>query len=248
MVTNKNVNDSDREEFERLKQRLTSTYSRNRAWFICKVLIRKWLTQSWRGSYHFVKRLIDFVVSFVLLAILFLPGLALFFLIRRDGGPAFYSQDRIGLHGKPFRFWKFRSMIPNADRLKQELINQNEMKGGVLFKMKSDPRITPIGRFIRKFSIDELPQLWNVLRGDMSLVGPRPPLPDEVKLYTTEERHRLDSKQGITGLWQVSGRSDIPFEKQLLLDLDYIYNESIWNDIKLLIKTIPAVFTGRGAS
>ena len=162
-------------------------------------------------------------------------------------GPIFYSQMRVGLRGKLFRMWKFRSMYTNADKRKAELEAQNEMAGGVLFKMKRDPRITPIGRIIRRLSIDELPQLLNVLTGEMSLVGPRPALPKEVEAYPVLARARLEVKPGLTGLWQISGRSDLPFDKQVLLDTAYVHTQSTTNDIKLIAKTIPAVVSGKGA-
>ena len=138
-------------------------------------------------------------------------------------------------------------MYPDADQRLKELIASNEMNGGVLFKMKNDPRIIPCGRFIRKASIDELPQLWNVLKGDMSLVGPRPALPREVKQYTLDDRQRLDVIPGITCIWQVSGRSDIPFPQQVQLDLRYIESQSLWLDMCLLVQTIPAVISSKGA-
>jgi lipopolysaccharide/colanic/teichoic acid biosynthesis glycosyltransferase len=143
--------------------------------------------------------------------------------------------------------WKFRSMYIDAEARKARLIAANEMAGGVLFKMKHDPRITRVGRFIRKASIDELPQLWNVLRGDMSLVGPRPALPSEVDEYSLRDRQRLEVIPGITCIWQVSGRSDIPFEEQVQLDIQYIESQSFWQDVMILLKTVPAVLLGRGA-
>jgi lipopolysaccharide/colanic/teichoic acid biosynthesis glycosyltransferase len=158
-----------------------------------------------------------------------------------------FSQTRIGLGGSPFKCWKLRSMYIDAEQRKQELLEQNEMDGGTTFKMKRDPRVTRVGRFIRKASIDELPQLWNVFVGDMSLVGPRPPVPREVALYTARERQRLFVKPGITCIWQVSGRSDIPFPEQVLLDIEYIHKRSLWMDIKLLLRTLPAVLLARGA-
>lgn len=138
-------------------------------------------------------------------------------------------------------------MVPNAEALKEKLAAQNEMQGGVIFKMKDDPRITRVGRFIRKYSIDELPQFWNVLVGQMSLVGPRPPVPKEVAEYTAEERQRLLAKPGLTCFWQVSGRSEIDFAGQVKLDLAYIRSSNVWTDIKLLFLTIPAVLLGKGA-
>lgn len=162
-------------------------------------------------------------------------------------GPVLFSQTRIGLGGQPFRCWKLRSMYIDAEQRKEELLEQNEMDGGTTFKMKRDPRVTRVGRFIRKASIDELPQLWNVFNGDMSLVGPRPPVPKEVAQYTARERQRLFVKPGITCIWQVSGRSDIPFPQQVLLDIEYMQKRSLWVDIKLLLRTLPAVLLARGA-
>jgi lipopolysaccharide/colanic/teichoic acid biosynthesis glycosyltransferase len=138
-------------------------------------------------------------------------------------------------------------MYIDADALLKEIMAENEMTGGVIFKMKNDPRIIPVGRFIRKASIDELPQLWNVLKGDMSLVGPRPALPSEVNQYSLQDRQRLEVIPGITCIWQVSGRSDIPFPQQVQLDVQYIQSQSLLLDIKLLLKTIPAVLLSRGA-
>jgi len=198
--------------------------------------------------FRWMKRIFDIFVSGLLLILLSPLFLLLMIIVKLDGGPGFYSQLRIGRHSKAFKFWKFRSMVVNADKLKAALADQNEMKGGVIFKMKHDPRITPIGRIIRRTSLDELPQLWNVFNGDMSLVGPRPPLPEEAEQYTARERKRLDTKQGITCIWQVSGRNEINFSDQVDLDLQYIQDESLWNDIKLLFKTLPAVISGRGAS
>ena len=162
-------------------------------------------------------------------------------------GPIIFSQVRVGKHGRHFKFYKFRSMYIDAEARKAELLKHNESCDGVIFKMKYDPRITPIGRFIRKFSIDELPQLFNVLLGDMSLVGPRPPLPAEVKTYSLEARKRLNITPGITCLWQVSGRSELPFSKQIALDKEYIASQSAWKDFLILLKTIPAILTGKGA-
>lgn len=198
-------------------------------------------------SAYFVKRAMDIAGSAALLLILspvfFLTALAI---KREDGGAVFYSQTRVGKWGRLFKLYKFRSMIPNADKLKDQLLGQNEA-GGVIFKMKDDPRVTRVGRVIRKLSIDELPQLWNVLKGDMSLVGPRPPVPREVAEYTYSDRRRLDAVPGITCIWQVSGRSDIDFQGQVRLDVQYIESQSVLMDIKLLLKTIPAVIFGKGA-
>lgn len=196
----------------------------------------------------FIKRVFDAAVSFLLL-ILFSPLFALTALCIRleSKGPVFYSQTRVGIDGRHFRFFKFRSMVDGANDMKAELMEDNESGDGVIFKMKKDPRVTRIGGFIRKFSIDELPQLFNVLIGDMSLVGPRPATPEEVAQYTLEQRKRLHAVPGITCIWQVSGRSEIPFERQVQLDIEYIKSTSISNDIVILLKTIPAVLAGKGA-
>ncbi|MEJ2082191.1 MAG: sugar transferase, partial [Acidobacteriota bacterium] len=161
-------------------------------------------------------------------------------------GPIFYRQVRCGLHGRQFRLVKFRTMIHGAEDRLWEIRHLNEMDGPV-FKMRNDPRVTSLGRFLRKFSIDELPQLWNVIKGEMSVVGPRAPLPDEVEHYSLKQRRRLSVKPGITCLWQVSGRSDISFQKWMEMDLQYIDSWTFWLDLRIMLKTIPAVFTGRGA-
>jgi exopolysaccharide biosynthesis WecB/TagA/CpsF family protein len=209
-----------------------------------KRAIRRMATESSRRA----KRLIDIGVSSIMLMLLSPLFLLTALLIRIESpGPIFYRQSRIGYKGSLFTMWKFRSMYVDADRRKQELLKQNEMAGGILFKMRRDPRITRVGRLIRRTSIDELPQLWNVLVGDMSLVGPRPALPSEVWQYSLSERGRLDAVPGITCIWQVSGRSDIPFDKQVEMDLDYIYSVSFKTDLGLLFKTVPAIVSGRGA-
>ncbi|WP_394200880.1 exopolysaccharide biosynthesis polyprenyl glycosylphosphotransferase [Shewanella waksmanii] len=194
------------------------------------------------------KRAVDITVATIALLLLSPLLLIVIALIRIESpGAVFFHQQRAGKHNLPFKMWKFRSMYVDAQARLEKLQQQNEMQGGVTFKMKKDPRITRIGRFIRKASIDELPQLWNVLKGDMSLVGPRPALLTEVEQYSQHERCRLNVKPGITCIWQVSGRSDIPFDKQVQLDIDYIYQQSLAADINLLLKTIPAVLTARGA-
>ena len=164
-----------------------------------------------------------------------------------DGGPVFFRQTRSGRNGKPFTMLKFRTMVPKADQLKESLTGKNEMSGPV-FKIRNDPRVTKVGAFLRKTSIDELPQLINVLKGDMSLVGPRPPLPDEVAKYDRWQRRKLSVKPGLTCLWQVNGRNQIDFEDWMKLDLEYIDNWSLWLDTKILMKTVPAVFKREGAS
>ena len=212
---------------------------------------RRMKVKAWETTIMFsylLKRVLDIIVStlalVILLPLLLLTAIAIWV---ENPGTVLYTQIRVGLNGRHFRFYKFRSMVVNADKIKQELAAYNESKAGVIFKMKKDPRITKVGKIIRKFSIDELPQLINVLKGDMSLVGPRPPLPVEVGEYTLEERKRLHAIPGITCLWQVSGRSDIPFTDQVRLDMQYIQSASFLNDIILLLKTITAVLTGRGA-
>jgi len=163
-----------------------------------------------------------------------------------DGGPVLFKQFRCGLNGRRFELYKFRSMVPNAEALKAQLLAQNEVNGAA-FKLTDDPRITRVGRFLRKTSIDELPQLWNVLMGHMSLVGPRPPLPDEVSRFDPWQRRKLSMKPGITGLWQVGGRSNVDFDEWMRMDLDYIDRWSLRLDAKILLKTIPAVLSRDGA-
>jgi lipopolysaccharide/colanic/teichoic acid biosynthesis glycosyltransferase len=163
-----------------------------------------------------------------------------------DGGPVFFKQIRIGENGKPFSMWKFRSMSVDAEARRASLLAQSD-RDATCFKMKRDPRITRIGSIIRRASLDELPQLVNVLKGEMAIVGPRPALPTEVISYKERERGRLLGKPGITCIWQVSGRAEIPFERQVEMDIKYLSRKSITQDIGLIAKTIPAVLTGRGA-
>ncbi|MBR9726816.1 WecB/TagA/CpsF family glycosyltransferase [Shewanella intestini] len=194
------------------------------------------------------KRTFDIVAASILMLLLspllMFTALCIYFESR---GAVLFTQTRVGLNNQPFVMWKFRSMFIDAEARLAKLTQENEMQGGVLFKLKSDPRITRVGKFIRKASIDELPQLWNVLKGDMSLVGPRPALPSEVSQYQPSDHRRLLTKPGITCIWQVSGRSDIPFERQVELDVDYLYKQSFKQDFALLLKTIPAVLFARGA-
>ena len=209
---------------------------------------RPWLEDARRGVYPAAKRALDVAGAAVGLVLLTPLLLIVAILIRIESpGPVFFAQTRIGRRGNPFRCWKFRSMTIDAEQRQAELMACNEMSGGTTFKMKHDPRITRIGRFIRKASIDELPQLWNVLIGEMSLVGPRPPLPAEVARYSAVDRQRLSVKPGITCTWQVTGRSDIPFREQVALDLRYIRERSLLLDIRLLLMTVPAVLLARGA-
>jgi exopolysaccharide biosynthesis polyprenyl glycosylphosphotransferase len=200
------------------------------------------------GAYLATKRAIDILGSATALVLLAPVFLLLGVLTRLDSpGPVLFSQQRVGEGGREFRCWKIRSMYVDAEARKAALQERNEMVGGTTFKMKHDPRVTRIGHFIRKASIDELPQLWNVLIGEMSLVGPRPPLPQEVAQYCPQAMRRLEVKPGITCIWQVSGRSDIPFDEQVQLDLRYIRERSLLMDIKLLLATVPAVLFARGA-
>ncbi len=196
-----------------------------------------------------LKRLLDIVGS--LCAILIASPIFLFTALAiklDDRGPILFKQIRVGDGGKLFDIWKFRSMVMNADQIKDEILEQNQHgDSGVTFKMKDDPRITKPGKWIRKLSIDEFPQFFNVLMGDMSLVGPRPPVPREVALYGARHLRRLRAKPGITCLWQIGGRADIDFEGQVRLDLQYIHSQSLWQDILILIKTVPAVLLGKGA-
>lgn len=195
----------------------------------------------------FIKRLIDIVLASILL-LLVSPVMLLAALVIRitSPGPVLYRQIRCGLYGRRFTLIKFRSMIDGAEDVLWEIRHLNEMSGPV-FKMRNDPRVTPFGRFLRRSSVDELPQLWNVLKGEMSLVGPRAPLPDEVAAYTNGQRRRLSVKPGITCLWQVSGRSQIDFDKWMALDLEYIDNWSLLLDLQILARTIPVVLLTRGA-
>jgi exopolysaccharide biosynthesis polyprenyl glycosylphosphotransferase len=194
------------------------------------------------------KRTADVLLSIVLGAVAIVPVTLAALLIRLTSkGPALFRQTRVGLNGRPFTLVKLRTMVENAEERLSEVAHLNTHEGPV-FKAAHDPRLTTLGRLIRRFSLDEIPQLWNVLRGEMSLVGPRPPLPEEVARYERWQRRRLSMKPGVTGLWQVSGRNEIPrFEEWTNLDLAYIDNWSLALDAKILLRTIPAVLSGRGA-
>jgi lipopolysaccharide/colanic/teichoic acid biosynthesis glycosyltransferase len=192
-----------------------------------------------------LKRAIDVVaaaLALVLLSPLFLA--VAFAILVRDGRPILFWQTRVGLHGRPFRVVKFRTMVPDAEARLAELEALNEIRGQA-FKLTDDPRLTRTGRFLRKTSIDELPQLWNVVRGEMSLVGPRPPLEREVAGYDLWHRRRLSMTPGITGLWQVAGRRDDQFDRWVELDLAYIDRWSLWLDLKIVLRTVPAMLQGR---
>lgn len=200
-----------------------------------------------KPCYEFIKRVIDIVgalCGLILLAPLFLITAAAIYC--EDAEAPIFSQIRIGRNGRPFRLYKFRSMNADAEERKQELQKMNEADGPV-FKIENDPRITKIGAFIRRTSIDELPQLWNILAGSMSIVGPRPPLPEEVSQYNDYQRQRLLVKPGLTCYWQCSGRSNLAFDEWMKLDLKYICERGLWTDIKIMFMTVPAVLKGDGA-
>ena len=216
--------------------------------FIFSIKSRSFYSKNTSELQSKVKRTFDVlaaVAAIILLSPIFII-IALLIRLESKGG-ALFKQERVGQNGRAFTMYKFRSMRTDAEARLVELVNSNEMESGVIFKMKSDPRITKVGKFIRKASIDELPQLFNVLIGDMSLVGPRPPLPKEVVQYSQRDFMRLAAVPGITCFWQVMGRSDIPFKQQVELDIKYIKNQSFLLDVKLLLMTVPAVLTARGA-
>ncbi|KPJ65843.1 MAG: hypothetical protein AMJ43_09855 [Coxiella sp. DG_40] len=194
------------------------------------------------------KRLFDLAASVILIVLLMPLFIIIAILIKIDSsGPVFFIQKRMGLKGRMFNFHKFRSMITEADKLQEQLLEKNEVKDGVIFKIRDDPRITKVGRFLRKYSLDELPQLFDVLKGNMSLVGPRPALPNEVKVYDGPHMDRLSIKPGITGLSQIRGRSNLSFSRWVKWDLWYINNWSFWLDMRILLWTVPAVLKGKGA-
>ncbi len=256
-MKSKNENDSMKPTAPNLDNRtdmIDSMYRRYSApqWQSSRMRMRARIKSlAWRLTVRgaaLAKRVIDVTLASLLL--IALTPLFLFVALAiklTDRGPILFKQRRVGLHGVEFTCPKFRSMVTNAEKLKDALLANNDHNNGITFKMKKDPRITGIGRIIRKASIDELPQLWNVVRGEMSLVGPRPPVPREVALYTISDRRRLEVKPGLTCLWQVKGRGDIAFPEQVKLDVEYIESQSVLMDIKLLIMTIPAVLFGKGA-
>ena len=229
----------------------SSHANRSRFYRSYRTMIATLKIQSWNmivSSRESAKRVFDIVGSILLMAILSPLFILTYIAIKiEDGGPAIFTQTRVGKWGRQFKFYKFRSMVPNAEEIKSELQHFNEMNG-VTFKMKDDPRITRVGKIIRKFSIDELPQLFCVLKGDMSLVGPRPPVPSEVAEYKSQHMYRLDGIPGITCIWQVSGRNKIEFEDQVKLDVQYIHKSSLHEDVRILFKTIYAVISAKGAS
>jgi lipopolysaccharide/colanic/teichoic acid biosynthesis glycosyltransferase len=210
--------------------------------------IKRWLERLWSAQGPFVKRALDVSVSAVFLLCLAPLFLLVAILIKlEDGGPIFFAQIRVGKFGRTFRMYKFRSMCLDAEQRLKDLLAKNERSEGVTFKIKDDPRITKIGKWLRKFSIDELPQFYNVWIGDMSLVGPRPPVPREVALYSLADRRRLSVTPGLTCFWQIGDRNQIDFSQQVELDVQYIEKQSPWLDLQIIAKTIPAVLAGRGA-
>lgn len=200
------------------------------------------------STYLFIKRSVDIIGALVGIIILLLVFIIVSIAIKAGDpkGPIFFSQKRIGKNGKVFKMYKFRSMVANAEDQLEELLKFNEVSGA-MFKMKEDPRVTRIGRFIRKTSIDELPQLWNVVKGDMSIVGPRPPLLSEVEQYSDYDKQRLLVQPGCTGLWQVSGRSNLDFPQMVQLDLKYIQNRSFVLDMKIIFKTFKVLLGSKDA-
>ena len=217
----------------------------------------RWAAARWQfsaTSARVAKRVLDVTAAGIAL-LLSAPALAVIaLLIRRDGGPVLFRQRRVGYAGREFNMLKFRSMATDAEKRLAEVMKLNEKASGITFKIKNDPRVTPIGRILRKTSLDELPQLWNVLRGEMSLVGPRPALPREVAMYSLSDRHRLMAVPGLTCLWQVGerkggvfeigNRNEIDFPEQVQLDVRYIEQQSFFRDVRLILKTIPAVLFG----
>jgi exopolysaccharide biosynthesis polyprenyl glycosylphosphotransferase len=196
---------------------------------------------------RFITRLLDLTLSCLIIGLGFPLWLCITIAIRLDSeGPIIYKQTRIGKNGQPFKICKFRSMYKDADKMLAALMARNEAQGP-LFKMREDPRVTPVGRFLRRTSLDEFPQLLNVLKGEMSLVGPRPPLPREIAQYEEWHMGRLAIRPGLTGLWQVRGRSDLSFDEGVLMDLYYIENWSLRLYFQILLRTIPAVLFSRGA-
>ncbi|HET6614771.1 MAG TPA: sugar transferase [Dehalococcoidia bacterium] len=200
------------------------------------------------GAGYAIKGIVDRVGAALLLAVLAVPiGLVALAIKLTSPGPVFVRQVRVGRYGRTFTFYKFRSMRKDAELMRDGLEDANEHEAPTVFKMRRDPRVTPIGRFIRRASIDELPNLFNVIKGDMSLIGPRPPLPREVAHYEPRHMQRLAAMPGMTGLWQIRGRSEIPFEDMVEIDLEYIERWSLWLDLYIVLKTPFAVLGGRGA-
>lgn len=203
--------------------------------------------QAPHAATQFIQRTCDLVIASLLLVLLLPVFLVIALLIKRDSpGPILFTQTRVGKRGVEFPFYKFRSMVADAEARRSLLELHNERNGPV-FKIRDDPRVTRVGRLLRKLSLDELPQLLNIVKGEMSLVGPRPALPKEVALYSERDRQRLQVTPGLTGLWQISGRASLSFERSIELDLLYIQHQSLWLNLKIILKTIPAVVRGDGA-
>ncbi|VGO22914.1 sugar transferase [Pontiella sulfatireligans] len=234
-----------RELFDRMDVPVTKAEMRYLKWK------QRWRLAFWEAGLRnlfVIKRAFDVTVSiFALIFLLPLYITSAVLILIEDGFPVLLLQKRVGLYGHEFRLLKFRTMCRNAEEMKSELLHRNESDDGIIFKMKDDPRITRSGRFLRRFSIDETPQFLNVLAGDLALVGPRPPLPEEVAKYSLSDRKRLQVKPGLTCLWQIQGRSEIPFDRLVSLDMQYIRSQSFWKDLVIIIKTIPVVLFGRGA-
>jgi len=235
------------------KRQVTRRYAlaatpHGRLWLQWQSQIECLMWQCLLESGRVTKRTLDLLLSGIALALLSPLFLLIAVLIKlEDRGPVFFAQTRVGRFGREFRMFKFRSMCMDAEQRLKELLAKNQHKQGVTFKLKNDPRITRVGRVLRKFSLDELPQFYNVFKGDMSLVGPRPPVPREVALYSQADRRRLAVKPGITCIWQVSGRAEIDFKGQVQLDVQYIESQRTSTDLRILAKTVPAVISGRGA-
>jgi lipopolysaccharide/colanic/teichoic acid biosynthesis glycosyltransferase len=210
--------------------------------------LRRWAWRCLVNGAANVKRAFDILASSVALVLLSPLFLLIALLIKiEDGGPVIFAQTRVGRLGRDFKMYKFRSMGRDAEARLRELMAQNRHPEGVTFKIKNDPRLTRVGKWLRKFSLDELPQFFNILKGDMSLVGPRPPLPREVALYSLADRRRLAVKPGLTCFWQIGGRSEIDFSGQVKLDVRYIETQNFLVDVKIMAKTVPAVLAGKGA-
>ncbi len=240
------MNDQDIQTF--LYRRYAATQTPWGRWQLAVLVWRKKMLWNWLISGALaLKRLLDIVGSMAALIVLSPLFLLITLLVKMDGGPALFTQTRVGKFGREFKMYKFRSMCMNAEARLKELLARNTHAEGVTFKLANDPRITRVGKWLRKLSMDELPQFFNVFIGNMSLVGPRPPLPREVALYTSVDRRRLAVKPGITCIWQISGRSQIDFSGQVRLDVDYIESQSFWQDVRILAKTLPAVISGKGA-
>ncbi|EOB2765382.1 sugar transferase [Enterococcus hirae] len=201
-----------------------------------------------KKCYEMVKRLLDILLSIIglILTSPILLWVAVKIYLEEPGAPILFSQERVGKNKRTFKMYKFRSMCTDAEEKLENLLDKNEVEGA-MFKIKDDPRITKIGKFIRKTSLDELPQLWNVLKGEMSLVGPRPPLPREVRQYSHHDEQRLLIKPGCTGIWQVNGRSDVNFKEMVAMDLQYVQQRSIIIDFKIILKTIWKMLYTKGA-